>query len=192
MEKYREKRKAWQDANWRRYMLRRVCRTCSDEFTQDPRSRAMDRCTGCRRLDKMQVELWSPPAVTVIPGAFWHAGRCRVCDAAFVSQHADVTCSTVCRRLRQKPSLGSKDWISREDRRGVYVRDAFICQLCSEPVDQDADPLSNRYPSLDHIVPRSQGGDDALSNLQTAHRICNSRRRDMSVAEYRGRYLQAA
>ena len=37
------------------------------------------------------------------------------------------------------------------------------------------DPLS---PSLDHVVPRSRGGDDAMGNLRTAHMICNAYRRD--------------
>lgn len=46
--------------------------------------------------------------------------------------------------------------------------------ICGEPClygqQHEADP---DYLTLDHIVPRSRGGDDHLSNLRPAHRRCN-------------------
>ena len=54
------------------------------------------------------------------------------------------------------------------------------CQICGERVDRHADPLSDWYPSLDHIVPRSHGGTDDADNLRTAHRWCNSVRGDLT------------
>jgi hypothetical protein len=49
----------------------------------------------------------------------------------------------------------------------VFARDGGVCRLCGtavKPGDQ----------SLDHIVPWSRGGSDDLTNLQLAHRRCNS------------------
>jgi len=47
---------------------------------------------------------------------------------------------------------------------------ATHCWLCHEPFTPD-DPAT-----ADHIIPRSQGGTDAMDNLRAAHLSCNSRR----------------
>ena len=60
----------------------------------------------------------------------------------------------------------------------LLQRDGGACRLCGKPTAHDAHYLSNDYPSIDHIVPVSQGGEHAWQNVQVAHRICNSLRRD--------------
>ena len=42
---------------------------------------------------------------------------------------------------------------------------------------------------FDHIIPRSQGGEDTTANLVVACASCNSRRQDMSLRRYM-RYLR--
>lgn len=49
-------------------------------------------------------------------------------------------------------------------RTAVYDRDGWRCRQCGA-----SDPLS-----LDHIFPYSRGGTDAMENLQTLCRPCNS------------------
>ena len=55
------------------------------------------------------------------------------------------------------------------------------CHLCGNPVDLDA-PRKIGTEGLeyslhiDHLVPISKGGDDALRNLRPAHGICNSKK----------------
>lgn len=76
-----------------------------------------------------------------------------------------------------RPGLaGGSYWIERAARLAIYERDNWTCHLCNEPVDFEAPCTSNRYPSLDHLVPRSKGGTDEPDNLRTCHRACNSRR----------------
>jgi len=77
------------------------------------------------------------------------------------------------RRAQGNPIRKHSGWISDKNRIAVYERDGWTCQICGEPVDRDADPKSDWYPSLDHIVPRSKGGANTLDNLRTAHRWCN-------------------
>jgi 5-methylcytosine-specific restriction endonuclease McrA len=71
------------------------------------------------------------------------------------------------------------------DRMAIFARDDWNCHLCGVAVDYLADPISDLYPSLDHLTPQSKGGSHDLANLATAHRICNSIRRDRSVEEAR-------
>lgn len=60
------------------------------------------------------------------------------------------------------------------DRKEIYERDGWICQLCGKPIPKDAvwpDPL---YPSLDHIIPLARGGMHSRANSQAAHFRCNN------------------
>ena len=67
-------------------------------------------------------------------------------------------------------------------RRAIYERDDWTCQICYEPVEPDADPLSDWFPSLDHIVPQSHQliPDHSPEALRTAHRWCNAVRGDLT------------
>jgi 5-methylcytosine-specific restriction endonuclease McrA len=59
----------------------------------------------------------------------------------------------------------------------LMARDGANCTICGDALDRHiADPNHPRYITLDHIVPRSLGGLDALSNLRLAHQECNTRR----------------
>ena len=78
------------------------------------------------------------------------AGRARYCRA----------CQTMYEARR-----GSRS-IDANKRRRVIARDGYLCHLCGLP---GAD-------SVDHLIPRSRGGDDTAANLKAAHNACNNRR----------------
>ena len=57
-------------------------------------------------------------------------------------------------------------------RRALFARDDFRCQYCGCFAD-----------SLDHVVPRSRGGQHTWENVAAACRPCNLRKRDRTPAE---------
>ena len=57
-------------------------------------------------------------------------------------------------------------------RRALFARDNFSCQYCGGFAD-----------SLDHVVPRSRGGQHTWENVAAACRPCNLRKRDRTPAE---------
>ena len=57
-------------------------------------------------------------------------------------------------------------------RRGVFVRDAGICQYCGD-----------RAESIDHVIPRSRGGQHVWENVVAACRHCNTSKRDRYLHE---------
>ncbi len=78
--------------------------------------------------------------------------------------------------------------------RSVMERDGIRCWLCGGSLDLRAkasapfeyDPLRqiraskerlDLTPTIDHVVPRSQGGSSELSNLRLAHHRCNTNRK---------------
>jgi hypothetical protein len=61
-------------------------------------------------------------------------------------------------------------------------RDRWTCHLCGEEVSDDPMIWTDKSkPSLDHIIPRSEGGDDYPSNIRLAHLSCNKARGDREV-----------
>jgi len=74
---------------------------------------------------------------------------------------------------------GSK-WIRPERRLALYIRDGFRCAYCGVDL-KDAAPAT---VTLDHLLPRTFGGDNANTNLVTACRACNSSRQETPWATY--------
>ena len=60
------------------------------------------------------------------------------------------------------------------NRRAVFARDGGRCQYCSGPAE-----------SIDHVVPRSRGGEHVWENVVAACRACNTRKRDRLLSETR-------
>ena len=101
-------------------------------------------------------------------------GECSKCGKWLTSTTlVEPTCAT-CRGNR--PGYSIK--ITPADRRAIYDRDGWSCQICMDPVDTTLSPNDTWAATLDHIVPRAQGGTDDAGNLRLAHRWCNSVRGD--------------
>lgn len=64
-------------------------------------------------------------------------------------------------------------------RNQLRMRDGDNCWLCGQPMRfSSGDGLDPEFATLDHVVPKSQGGTRALSNLKLAHGRCNRSRGD--------------
>ena len=83
-----------------------------------------------------------------------------------------------------------KKYIQRKNKRRdggslrekIYIRDGFTCQYCSVTVG-DIHPLTKKRLdrkdlTLDHINPKSKGGENTPFNLVTACKPCNNRKAD--------------
>lgn len=75
-----------------------------------------------------------------------------------------------------------KRWISYAEakRLEALVIEAYgsTCWLCRRPIDLAASGRSKWGLTLDHVLPRSLGGSNAIENLRPAHHYCNSKRRN--------------
>lgn len=173
---------------------------CSDCGAPLLRNRSSEpRCGACRRAHRnatrrretrrRQAERRLAAAAQGSQGGTWVSGSCSECGEWFVRRGAvSSTCSRKCgqRRIRreyrrQNPGKSKWKFVSPTTRQAIYDRDQWICQLCLDPVDpelRETDPWGDWAPSLDHIVPRSQGGSHDPENLRLAHRWCNSVRGD--------------
>lgn len=65
-------------------------------------------------------------------------------------------------------------WLPYEKRLRIYNRDGFRCRYCRCTVFEDKSVyVSPRAATLDHVLARSEGGDNSMRNLVTSCRSCN-------------------
>lgn len=61
-------------------------------------------------------------------------------------------------------------------REEVIARDGLFCRYCGRELEEKGEwPL---FPTLDHVVPRAQGGEHTVENLVVACQPCNQRKKD--------------
>ena len=81
---------------------------------------------------------------------------------------------------RRRAALRKVDRIEY-DRRDIFERDRWRCQICGQKVDPGLVGPDRRSATIDHIIPLTDGGPDAPHNVQLAHYSCNSAKRDRAV-----------
>ena len=98
-------------------------------------------------------------------------------DRVLRSAHAEFPVPSVIRRReyinvrRRREEAGAK-------RLRIYMRDKFRCQYCGEK-------KSAAELTLDHILPRSRGGDNSPVNIVAACVACNNRKGNRTPNEAR-------
>lgn len=58
------------------------------------------------------------------------------------------------------------------NKKSVFARDNYICQYCGAPAE-----------NVDHVVPRSRGGEHCWENVVASCKSCNSRKEDRMLNE---------
>lgn len=120
---------------------------------------------------------------------------CKTCGGVFYSPYrTQMYCSPTCRG-RQKRKGNSyrsrcRKYGVRYDasvtREAVIKRDDYICQICGKPTDpsdREWGTIGPMFPTVDHIIALANGGTHTWDNVQCAHAICNSYKRDLLAAE---------
>ena len=146
-----------------------------------------DGCSGavlteCRGLCQTCYSRWRETGVSDVPLL-----TCDDCGVEFRRRRwpgKRTFCSKRCERrtmhrgrssARKRVETAGDDGL---DYRYVHARDGGICGICGYAVDITLDRRRRMSATLDHIVPISRGGTHVDSNVQLAHRACNSVKRD--------------
>jgi 5-methylcytosine-specific restriction endonuclease McrA len=98
-------------------------------------------------------------------------------DRVLRSVRAEFPVPSVIRR-RTYINVRRRREASGTTRLRIYMRDKFRCQYCG-------DKKAATELTLDHILPRSRGGDNSPVNIVTACVACNNRKSDRTPAEAR-------
>ena len=98
-------------------------------------------------------------------------------DRVLRSAHAEFPVPSVIRR-RTYINVRRRREQSSMKRLRIYMRDKFRCQYCG-------DKKGVSELTLDHILPRSRGGDNSPVNIVTACVACNNRKANRTPDEAR-------
>lgn len=155
-------------------------------------------CRQCGQpLPKFKTKFCSNRCSRIYNGEIFDHGEltkvCPICGKEFKTWKSQkITCSKKCSQIRIwriKDNHGIKVDYNISLKK-LAMRDNNICQICHTPVDWDDKKLikvryryGDNYPSIDHIIPKSKGGLHAWDNVQLAHRICNSKKKDKVLSK---------
>lgn len=79
--------------------------------------------------------------------------------------------------------MNSRDFLRKkaarsQTRRIVWERDRYRCSYCSRP-------LHRASMTIDHQLAKAKGGSDDVDNYALSCKICNARKSDLSLEEFR-------
>lgn len=149
----------------------------------------MGSCPLCGERDPDRIIIWFTPEDRAeaqrrgIAFAASHLG-CRRRELDSSGRSVECPCMD-CRRgrgeqIQQSDAPGRAarpgDAELRRNRGIVLERDSWICQICYLDISHEAYVHDDLAPTVDHIIPRRDGGGDDLDNLRAVHRWCNIRR----------------
>lgn len=161
----------------------RACRTTSDHGTYAMYKKHGCRCESCREANRVEHARWRDRRKRLGKSVKPTARRdCEQCGSGFLGRldTGQRFCSTECAKRAQgfngTPRDENRFRVSKRIRSEIYEDAGWKCTLCESPVRPEESVHHPRYPTLDHIVPRSRGGSDDRSNLRLACRQCNTLR----------------
>ena len=163
------------------------CSVCGAPMWGTKDSAAVGCCQPCRRRltteEKLKRGILRPRPVL----------RCERCGSDFTPKVRGRAaakarfCSVVCanggvpggdryknqrkmslRRARLRAAL-----VEVVDPLTLFTRDGWRCHICGKRVRQDLPGNHPAGPTIDHLIPLSQGGDHSYANTALAHRRCN-------------------
>ena len=184
----------------RRYRLR--CKTCGYEIersssTISNKKCLCDVCEQRRKKEKQEeIDLQNERIKLV---RYFYAileskkpKKCCFCGNTFYSQYSNQKyCSKQCRSGKKKKFASIR---KRCKKYGVYYdpkvtpekvfeRDGYRCMICGLACNKEDDTwtewLGPYRPTVDHIIALANGGTHTWDNVQCAHAICNSYKRDL-------------
>jgi hypothetical protein len=113
---------------------------------------------------------------------------CRICSVEYVvgdgwsnGFHCSDSCVTRAksdrnRRKNVKRRTARREAPSSYTLHQVAERDGWRCHICRKRVDQRLSGTHKLGPTIDHLIPLSDGGSDDMQNVALAHRSCNCAR----------------
>lgn len=139
------------------------------------------RCPQCTRLARKK-DFRNTSRIAQGKQVEMHILKCIECGKEYYAENGRAGfCSDECRHRRinrGKDHRIAKDKVIDKDitLRKLYKRDKGVCWICGGLCDYEADKNSEEYPSIDHVIAVSQGGEHAWNNVRLAHRGCNLKR----------------
>src|SRR5699024_12249311 len=94
--------------------------------------------------------------------------------------NSEAHAETKCYRREEGRVTGRQEYIDLD---GLIQRDGGVCYVCGKEGDERrkfrrGHPRGDmrNYPTIDHVVPLSRGGEHVWENVKLAHHSCNTKK----------------
>lgn len=166
-----------------------TCRNCKKIKAAEEKARKKSEAEEKKQIRKKETELRRPakikPKITKI---------CVECGEPFETVNASrVCCSPECSKHRANRAHDRRLSRYGQERNGItlrrlYRRDGGVCYICGRQCDWEDKTTDENgtiicgkdYPSIEHVIPLSLGGENTWDNVKLACRGCNSAKRATS------------
>lgn len=155
-------------------------------------------CDNCEKQRKNEIEL-ANERIKLMRSfyAIAELKKLKTCAACGKEFHSQVPNKKYCSDKCKKKSKWASGYRVRAKKYGskyesgitlikVFNRDNGICNICGKPCNWDDHSWNGifgpQYPTVDHITALANGGGHTWDNVQLAHAICNSYKRDLITA----------
>lgn len=189
------------ESNGQKIRLR--CKQCGAvlERTKNTIKRYNTVCEACEEKRKQQENLTQKRRDVVRVFATVKEIKtpkvCKECGTVFYSEYQNALyCSSKCKNKRKRKARNNSHrarcrkygtiYDSSVTLEKVIKRDNNTCQICGKPCDPNDNEWGYSgptYPTIDHIKALRNGGTHTWDNVQLAHAICNSYKRDLDDSE---------
>ena len=161
------------------------CKTCGVDlvawWTLRPGQRSCPRCYECAMDASNRGGKWTGPATTI---DFVAICLCRNCGKEFERRwRLHASCSDECaaqlkrdlnrRKMNARRTAMTGEPYSLHD---LFVASGGKCHICGNKVNMNLSGSHPNGPTVDHLLPLSDGGFDCRTNVALAHRQCNVKR----------------
>jgi hypothetical protein len=160
----------------RRSPLPRLCLECDAPISNSRARLCSDLCKQGRklRMDR-EYNATRPGRRPRPPGCESCGGPCppsprKKCDGCVHKAERRRLPPRLRRRRALKLGVPSEPYTLAE----IAQRDRYRCGLCRKRVAMTQAVPHPKAPTIDHVVPMADGGDDTRANVQLAHFLCNS------------------
>lgn len=182
---------------FKRRIYRLKCNKCGDILERDRSSIRRENVT-CNKCKKEEIALQNERIKLV--RSFYTIlvsktpKKCEYCGNTFYSQYKEQKyCSKQCKNkkknrenasIRRRCKKYGVYYDPKVTRDKVFERDGYRCMICGLACNKEDDTWNGWFgaysPTIDHIIALANGGTHTWDNVQCAHAICNSYKRDLS------------
>lgn len=158
------------------YPSHSACDQCGAQYE---RKRNVIKGPFCRLTERPSTWRWVAGSCAECGENFvgeWHPRwPCRFCSNACINRVARRKHRAVYGRLDDPRKRARRYGVAYEPlkRTEIFERDGYCCQICGRQTLRKAKVPNPRAPTVDHIVPMSEGGDHLYINVQCACFECN-------------------
>lgn len=166
------------------------CNTVIERSDSTFRCKAI-RCEKCKENQKLQDERIKLIRFFIALKKSKIPKICKECGNEYYSKVSNsLYCSQKCRTKHKRAGASIRSrcrhygvyYDASVKSRLVFERDHYICQICgmaTNSSDRSWGTLGPYSPTVDHILALANGGAHTWDNVQCAHAMCNSFKRDL-------------